>query len=157
MAIEVFQIEWTKLQPLDKALTQAIAQEGGVYIIVESTTNGMKPLYIGKTTSFYNRSSTHRNYASHLTVTKSKKYSISFGIISCFDKSHISHDITPEQLKEIESFFINEFKPHGNDLSTKKGYKGQPIIIFNSGARLFASNILTNCPDLVKILKKKLR
>ena len=138
MAIEVFQIEWTKPQPLDRALTQATAHEGGIYLILEDNDVGIKPQYIGKTKDFYTRSSTHRNYAMHLlSETKQRKYTISFGLLSCFDKSHISHDATPEQLRDVESFFINEFNPKGNSDATKKGYKGHPILIFNIGKKLF--------------------
>ena len=154
MAIEVFQIEWTKPQPLDKALTQSAAQEGGIYAIGQINANGTKLQYVGKTKEFYGRSSTHMNYASHLnTKTQLKKYFIAFGLISCFDKSRMSHDITPEQLKDVESFFINFYKPEGNSPATKKGYRGHPIIVFNTGKKVFKLKTLTNCPDLVKLLK----
>jgi len=52
MAIEVFQIEWTKPQPLDKALTQSAAQEGGIYAIGLINANGTKLQYVGKLKSF---------------------------------------------------------------------------------------------------------
>jgi hypothetical protein len=157
MAIEVFQVEWTKLLRFDRALTQSVAQEGGIYAMYVETPRIYQLHYIGKSKDFYKRSGTHRNSASHLmTEAQQKKCFISFGLISCFEKSRMSHDITPEQLRDIESFFINEFKPHGNDQSTKKGYKGHPIIVFNTGKRGFMGETLSNCPDLIKLLKANL-
>jgi hypothetical protein len=157
MAIEVFQVEWTKLLLFDQARMQSSAQEGGIYIEARETSRGKELYYIGKAKEFYGRSRTHQNYASHeLNKTEQKKRFITFGLITSFEKSRLSHEITPEQLKEIESFFINYYRPAGNNAITKKGYKGHPIIVFNTGKRGFMSKTVTSCPDLVKFLKTNL-
>ncbi len=110
--------------------------------------------YVGKSKDFFKRSGTHRNAASHMmTDAQLKKCFIAFGLVSCFEKSRMSHDITADQLLALETFLINDAKPIGNDEATKKGYKGNPIIVFNTGNRGFFQKVMSNCPDLVKFMK----
>ncbi len=154
MAIEIFYIDWTKLQTFDKALNQAASQEGGVYAMYRLTGRNYRLQYIGKSKDFSKRFGTHRNSASHMmNDNEMKKCFISFGLVFCFDKSRMSQDISPEQLRDIESFLINIKTPIGNDQGTKKGYKGNPIIALNSGNRGCFDKAMSNCPDLIKLLK----
>jgi hypothetical protein len=159
MAIEIFHIEWTKVLPIEKALSQSSSKEGGVYIMFRGIGSLYKPQYIGMSKEFIKRCSTHRNDITKITGNDTNKFFISFGLVSCFDNCRMSQDVTPQQLRDIESFFINEIKPAGNDSSTKKSYKGKPLIIFNhSDARLrkLFKKQMTNTPDLIKLLKSQM-
>jgi len=154
MAIELLRIDWTKLQPFTQVLTQAESQEGGLYAMFRLERSVINLYYIGKSIDFYKRSSTHMNYASHLIPDKDiKKYSVTFGIISSFEQSRLSHSVSPEQLKDAESFYINFYKPIGNSESTKKGYKGHTIISFNTGKCFQKHKVISNSDILIKFLK----
>ena len=159
MAIELFRIEWTKLYPFDKALNQPEAKEGGVYTLYKSVGGNKKLHYVGKSKDFTTRFSSHRQNTAHiLSETERKKCYVSFGLISSFEKSRMSSDISPEQLRDTETFLINALLPTGNDSSTKKGYKGNPIIIINGGkyTRPF-KKVMTHNPELLKLLKSNLK
>jgi hypothetical protein len=159
MAIEVFQITWTKHFPLDKALDQPEAKEGGIYALFKGTASSKRLHLIGKTKEFMGRFSTRKQYAANMmTETERKNCHVCFGLISSFDISRMSNNTDDTQLRYIESFFINKFNPEGNDPSTKKGYKGSPIIIINGGkvTKPF-EKVMTHNPDLIKLLKKNLK
>ncbi|MDO9333981.1 MAG: hypothetical protein Q7T57_05610 [Dehalococcoidales bacterium] len=47
MAIEIFNVEWTKPLPFDEALTQAASHEGGIYAMYIQIGHIYKPHYIG--------------------------------------------------------------------------------------------------------------
>ncbi len=67
----------------------------------------------------------------------------------------MSNDITAEQLRDVESFVINTLHPGGNGESTKKGYKGKPIIVINSGKRARSfDKIMSHNSELLKLLKE---
>lgn len=158
MAIELLQIEWTRLYPFDKALNQPEAKEGGVYALYKSVGGNRRLHYVGKCKDFSARVGSHRQSTAHiLSETERKRCYVSFGLISSFEKSRMSSDILPEQLRNTESFLINELRPVGNDPSTKKGYKGKPIIIINKGkfTRPF-KRVMTHNPELVKLIKDSL-
>jgi hypothetical protein len=160
MAIEVFKVEWTKVFPFDKALTQSASQEGGIYIMYKKGRSDIATLfYIGMSKDFQKRFGTHRNAASHMmTDADLKKCFVNFGIVTSFETSHLSHSFTTEQLHDLESYLINEVKPIGNSDSTKKGYKGLPIVVFNTGTKSRHLNkVMSSCSDLVKLLKAGLR
>jgi predicted GIY-YIG superfamily endonuclease len=158
MAIEIFHIEWTKIQPFDKAINQSSSQSGGVYMMCRQIGERYKLSYIGMAKDFSKRFSTHRNSATHLISDSDyKKLYVSFGLVTSFEKGRMTHDIESTNLKILESFLINEIKPEGNDASTKKGYKGEPIVVFNHATTLLKGVFkkeMTNSPDLLKFLKK---
>jgi len=157
MAIEIFVVDWTIPKPFKDALTQSASHESGVYAMYKVTGRNAILHYIGKSKDFYKRFGTHRNAASHLmNDAEMDKCLVSFGLVSCFEKSRMSQDITPEQLHDLESFLINSKKPTGNDDSTKKGYKGCATIVFNDGNRGGFPEIMTNNQDVIKLLKEKL-
>jgi len=154
MAIELFRVDWTKPETFEKALTQAESQEGGLYALVKKVGENFNLFYIGKSIDFQKRFGTHRNSASHfMPDAEFKKYYVTFGIISSFEQSRLSHDITPEQLKNAESFYINFYRPIGNSDSTKKGYKGNTIISFNTGKCFQKHKVISNSENLIKFLK----
>ena len=158
MAIELFRIDWTKLYPFDKALNQPEAKEGGVYALYKSVGGNKKLHYVGKSKDFTTRLSSHRQNTAHiLSETERKKCYVSFGLISSFEKSRMSSDISPEQLRDTENFLINYLLPPGNDSSTKKGYKGKPIIIVNGGKFIQPlKKVMTHNPELLKLIKANL-
>jgi hypothetical protein len=155
MAVEIFVIDWTKLYPFKDALTEAVSQEGGVYMVYKKTDKGGYDLqYVGKTLGFYKRFGTHKNSASHfMSEDEKRRCFIQFGLISFFAKSRMSHDTSPEQLQDIENYLINILQPDGNDISTKKGYKGDTIIIVNQGLKSHRlDKVVSNSPALLKLL-----
>ena len=158
MAIELFRIEWTKLYPFDKALNQPEAKEGGVYALYKSVGGNKKLHYVGKSKDFTTRFGFHRQNTAHiLSEAERKKCYVSFGLISSFEKSRMSSDVLPEQLRDTENFLINTLLPAGNDSSTKKGYKGNPIIIINGGKFIQPlKKVMTHNPELLKLIKANL-
>jgi hypothetical protein len=154
MPVEIVRIEWTKPQAFDQALTQAESQQGGLYALLKVSRAVTTLSYIGKSIDFHKRFGTHRNSTSHMmSDAELKKCFVTFGIISSFEQSQMSHNITPEQLKDAESFYINHYRPLGNDPSTKKGYKGNTIISFNTGKCFQKQKIISNSESLIKLLK----
>jgi hypothetical protein len=158
MAIELFKIEWTKPFPFDKALNQPEAKEGGVYALYKSVGGSKKLHYVGKSKDFATRFGFHRQSTAHmLSEAERKRCYVSFGLISSFEKSRMSSDTLPAQLRDTESFLINKLLPTGNDSSTKKGYKGNPIIIINGGKFVQPfKKIMTHNPELLKLIKANL-
>jgi hypothetical protein len=160
MAIEVFQINWSTLYPFDKALNQPEAKDGGgVYAMYKSINGNKKLHYIGKSKDFTTRFGFHRQNTAHiLSDAERKKCYVSFGLISSFDKSRMSNNVLPEQLKDIESFLINELMPQGNDSSTKKSYKGDTIIAINSGKFIKPfKKLMIHNPALEKLLRSSFK
>jgi len=154
MAVEIFRVEWTKLEGFDRALTQAESQEGGLYAMFRLNRGVNTLYYIGKSIDFYKRFGTHRNSASHLMSDADfQKCFVSFGLITSFEQSQMSHNFTDAQLKDIETFYINYYRPIGNSESTKKGYKGNTIISFNTGKNFQKHKVISNSDNLIKFLK----
>jgi len=154
MAVEIFRVEWTKLQTFSEALTQAESQVGGLYALARLNRGVTSLYYIGKSKEFQKRFGTHRNSASHLMSDNDiQKCFVSFGLISSFEQSQMSHNFTDAQLKDIESFYINNYRPIGNSEATKKGYKGNTIICFNTGKYFTKHKYISNSENLVKLLK----
>ena len=156
MAIEVFEIKWTKRFPVTKALQQPEAVERGIYAYYI----GDKLHLFGKTKEdFRQRFSTRNQYAkNYMDETQIKKGYACFGLISVFAKSRMGNGCTPKQLKDIESYFINRFDTKGNDESTRKGYKGDSIIVINSGIipKEF-DKVMSPYPELLKVLKRNIK
>ena len=69
------------------------------------------------------------------------------------ERLFLSQSALSQQLKDIESYYINHNRPLGNDPSTKKGYKGNTIISFNTGKCFQKQKIVSNSENLVKLLK----
>jgi hypothetical protein len=157
MPVEIFHVAWTKLVPFDKALNQSASQQGGVYALFKLVGRTYRLFYVGMSKDFYKRFGTHRNNASHvMTAADIKKHYVSFGVARCFEKSQLTHDITPSLIHQLESFLINTYHPVGNDASTKKGYKGNPIIVFNQTDTILRGVFkkqMCNSPELIKLLK----
>jgi hypothetical protein len=74
MAIECFEIRWTKPYPLEKVTKQSDANEKGVYIRSKLSAGKMTPTYLGKSTDFRERSKTHEKYTAYSGADMSKQY-----------------------------------------------------------------------------------
>jgi hypothetical protein len=158
MAIELLRIEWTKSYQFDNALNQPEAKEGGIYALYRSVSGNKKLHYVGKSKDFATRFCSHRQNTAHmLSEADRKRCYVSFGLISSFEKSRMTSDISPEQLRNTENFLINALLPTGNDPSTKKGYKGNCIIIINHGKFIQPfKKVMTNNSELLKFIKTNL-
>ncbi|MDO8717301.1 MAG: GIY-YIG nuclease family protein [Dehalococcoidales bacterium] len=157
MAIEFFEINWTKLHPFEKALTQPQVKEGGVYALYKLIGSSKKLLYVGKSKDFETRFCSHKNAADHLNTTNDrKKCFVSFGLISSYEKSRMSNDITPQQLKAVENFLIVALNPIGNGDSTKKRYTSDiHAIIVNTGVVAKPLNkFMSHNPQLLTLIGK---
>jgi len=155
MAIECFEIKWTKTYPFDKALLQPEAKRGGVYALFKGEVK--KPHYIGKATRFDNRLSKHkRSIFRMMNEAERKKCYISFGIVSSFEISHMTDVVTDTQLSSIENFLIMRLQPIGNGDSTKKRYTGKlPMIIANTGNVFNGLNkFMSQNNELLQVLGK---
>jgi hypothetical protein len=154
MAIECFEIKWTKLFPLSEIANQPEIKQGGVYARIIITGGTKKLHYIGKSTDFRQRTRYHRQATSHLGFDLKKHY-ISLGIVSVFDGIIMSPKCTSNQLNDVESYLRNTARPKGNDPSTLKGYNGSPIIIVNTGTiPKPLKKFMSHSPILLKVLGK---
>ena len=133
MAIECYKVEWTKPYPFKEAVNRPEARQVGIYAIYKTASSKQKPLYIGKSQDLGRRLGEHQQGFSHIGGKNTKKLSYSFGTIYSLSGSITTADISPQQLRDVESFFINELQPLGNGAATKKRYKGASLIVINIG------------------------
>ncbi len=158
MAIELFQIEWTKPYLFGEALHAPEASESGVYALFRSHGESKKLHYVGKTADFRTRFGTHKRAAARmLTDAELKKCSVCFGLVWSFEKTRLSRDVTPEQLGRVERFLINRLQPTGCGTNTKLGYASEyPMIVVNAGKVIKPfEKIMSHNPDILKLLGKK--
>jgi hypothetical protein len=150
--MQCFKIDWKGFYPLDTVCSELEARKSGVYAIYQISWGDIEYCqYIGKAQVFSERLQRHiRDYV-HLGQGN-PNYHVCLGIIHPFESTHI----TPQQLRDIESYLINIVKPKGNSPATKKGYKGKPILIINTGKTGSLSKVLCSQPDLLKLLKESL-
>ena len=155
MAIECYKVEWTKPYPFKEAVNRPEARQIGIYAIYRSA-GSKKPQYIGKSQELGRRLGEHQQGFSHTGVKDTKKIFYSFGTIYSLSGSITTADISPQQLRDVESFFINELQPLGNDIATKKHYKGISLIVINTGKPVPFSKVMAHNKDLLKLLKTNL-
>ena len=152
MAIECFEIRWTKPFPLEEVTKQSEVNEEGVYVRSKISRGKMMPTYLGKSTDFRERSKPHKLYTAYSGADMSKQY-ISLGTIYSFEKTQMVLGCSSSQLAHIENYLRNEADLKGNDPSTKKGYSGPPIIIINNGrVPKPLRKIMSHNDPLVKLL-----
>lgn len=155
--MECFRIDWKGLFSWDTAQNRPEAREDGIYAIYQIRGNSIKGLqYIGKSKEVGDRLTTHRQNISHFDSKGTSKYAICFGMIYSYETSRPSTHITPKQLRNIESFLINTYKPDGNSPSTKKGYKQEPLLIINTGKRYKIDKVIAHNPEIITLLKETL-
>jgi len=153
MAIGCFEVEWTKLFPSSDAETQPEAERGGIYVKVIG--RAKKIHYIGKSKELSKRSKRHRQDDRRSGISTARHY-VSFGIVHSFKGKERVRSCTPKQLTDIESYLINTVKPKGNGASTMRGYKGNPLIVINTGKVLKPiQKIMTSNPELSKLIATK--
>jgi excinuclease UvrABC nuclease subunit len=155
MAIECFEINWTKPFPLEKIARQIEAKRGGIYFIFKSGVG--KPYYIGKATNFEKRLNTHKQAFSRImSEAELKRCTVRLGLISSFETTHMSDTFTSTQLGSIENFFITQLQPKGNGGNTKKRDTGKyPLIAINTGNLCTGmGKYMSQSNDLLKALGK---
>ena len=157
MAIDLFQIEWTKLFPFNTALLQPETKEKGVYALYRSAGKAKRLYYIGKSGELGDRLGAHKQSMFRMmSEAERKKCFVSFGLISFFGRSRMSRDIDDTQLKSVENFLITSLQPIGCGENTKKRYTGDyPMIVVNTGkvAKPF-NKFMSQSSELLKILGK---
>ena len=154
MAIECFEIKWKGPYSLDAIQNIAEARDKGIYAVHK----GREVYYIGKSAKFGERLASHRRNWLHALGEKGVgQLRVYTGVIHCYKSTHPSQDITPSQLKNIESFLVNHKKPKGNPPSDKKGYKGlmSPIIV-NTGRVVSLDKVVFHSSSIEKLLKDNL-
>jgi len=156
--MEFFRIDWKGLFSWDTAQNRPETREDGVYAVYQMQGNSIRKLqYIGKSKELGSRLSTHRQGISRFMDSKGvSKLAICFGMIYSYETSRPSVHITPTQLRNIESFLINSYKPIGNSDTTKKGYKGEPLLIVSTGKRGIFDKVIAHNPEIVALLKDNL-
>ena len=156
--MECFHIVWQGLFSFEEARNDPAARENGVYVAYECTGRTIKRMcYIGKSQELGPRLGTHRlGLARFLREKDMRKYRFSLATILSLERSVASHDITPKQLSDIESFLRNHYRPSGNDESTKKGYKGEPLLLINTGKLGKIDKLIAYNTDLLPLIKKNL-
>lgn len=125
-------------------------------LFTELQVHKKKPLYIGKSQDLGRRLGEHQQGFSHIGDKETKKLSYSFGTIYSLSGSITTADISPQQLRDVESFFINELQPLGNDPATKKRYKGTSLIVINIGKPVPFDKVIAHNKELLKLLKANL-
>jgi len=153
MAIECFEIRWTKLFSYEQAETQPEARDMGVYARVIGKARRIH--YIGKSKDLSERCRTYR-HGDRRSGTSTAKHYVSFGLIRSFEMNKSMPSCTPRQLTDIESYLRNIVKPKGNDISTLRGYHGNPLLIVNTDKVLKPiQKIMTSNADLAKLIATK--
>lgn len=151
--MECFKIDWKGSYSLDEAQNKLEAREKGIYAIYRAK----KLVYVGKSVELGRRISEHNRGWSHFLSEKQRKQcSICIGTIYTYEGSSSSRDISSHQLQMVENYLINELQPEGNSGATKKGHKGLPVIIVNTGKRGKIRKIMCHNPELLKLLKDNL-
>jgi hypothetical protein len=157
MAIECFEIKWTKPFSLEDVANQTEVDNKGVYIRFIVSRNKKTPHYLGKSTDFRERSRYHRLATAHLG-SDLKKYHISLGVVYSFERTEMTLGCTPSQLKDIENYLRNKLRLKGNDPSTLKGYNGSPIVIINTGVvPKPIQKIMSHNPNLLKLITESVK
>jgi len=152
--MDCFKIDWRGFYTATEVRNQAESSGHGVYAIFEtgkgkSPTRNPKLWYVGKAKQLGNRIRQHEQELSRL----GKKGNYCIGIIYFLKEGREHSNITPAQLGNMESFLINSRKPDGNANSTKKGYKGKPILAINVGKMKAFDGVMCNDSNLLSLLQ----
>lgn len=157
MPIECYKIDWSKPFSFTEAVNQPEARQLGIYAIYKTVSAKKILCYIGKSQEIGRILSEHKQGISHMFSEKDiKKHCVCFGTIYWLRGSISTVDISPQQLREVESFFINELRPDGNGESTKKRYIGESVIIINTGKLISLDKVMAHNKELLKLLKDNL-
>jgi hypothetical protein len=155
--MECFKIDWKGFYTANEARNQAVASGNGVYAIYEtgkgkSSSKTPKLWYVGKARQLGNRIRQHEQSLAHRGV----KGNYCIGIIYFLKDGRDHSRINSAQLGNVESFLINSRKPEGNADSTKKGYKGKPILTINIGKIGEFEGVMCNDSNLLSLLQVNL-
>jgi hypothetical protein len=150
MATECFKIEWTGYYSFNKATSRPEANKLGLYAIYKPTFDEKNLLYVGKATKIGTRLNQHRQALQRLSSPEEvNELQIAIGVLTLLDGKSANQG----QLKDIESLFINRYKPERNAPSTKKGYTGRSALVVSTG-KTGRFNKLTTHDKTLSILIK---
>jgi len=173
--MEIFNVHWKGPYSFDEAISEPEARGIGVYAEYRSgskkieartaftTTTRIKKTkglyYIGKSKKLTRRFSEHKRGLSRFVGKEQlKKSAIYIGVIHWFMKTQSSTDISSRHLHDIETFLITfpSLKPPGNGEMTKQRYKGEDIMIINTGKIVSIDKFMCSNPELATFLKNSL-
>jgi hypothetical protein len=153
MATECFKIEWTGYYSLDNAQNRPEARKLGLYAIFKPDFDERILLYIGKAAEIGARLTQHKQEWRQLySPEELDEVEIAIGVLTSLDGDPVDR----EQLKDIESLFINKYKPKRNAPSTKSAYRGRSALVVNTGKRGEFSKITTHDKRLIALLEDSL-
>lgn len=149
--MQCYSIDWKGHYSFTDVQNQPESREIGIYGVYKRN----KVLwYIGKSEELGKRLAKHIEEWSHiLSKAEIKALTVCVGTIFSYEGSRPNLDIKAKQLNDIESYFINIYKPKGNAETTKKGYKGEPLFIVNTGKINKFDRILCYNVDFIKLIK----
>jgi hypothetical protein len=151
MPTECYKIEWTGFYTLDKAHSQPEARKLGLYAVYKPVLFDEPILwYIGKATEIGAQLNKHRQeWQKILSPEQLNELEITIGVLTSLD----GMPATERQLGDVESLFLNEYHPKGNDPSTMKGYKGRSALVVSTGKRVKVRKLTAHDKNLVKLIK----
>jgi hypothetical protein len=153
MSIDCYKVEWTKPFSFKQAINRPEARHLGIYAFYVKANTKNNLLYIGKSQEIGRRIIEHQQGLSHFEKNNMKNITVRFGTIYSLNDNITTADISPKQLHNVESFFINKLQPDRNSESTKKRYIGVPLIVINIGKTIPFDKIMAQNEDLLKLLK----
>lgn len=153
MATECFKIEWTGYYSLGNAQNRPEARKLGLYAIFKTDFDDRDLLYIGKAAEIGVRLTQHKQEWRQLySPEELDEVEIAIGVLTSLDGDPVNR----EQLKDIESLFINKYKPKRNAPSTKTGYRGRSALVVSTGKKGQFGNITTHDKRLITLLEDNL-
>jgi len=151
--MDCFKINWTGYYSLNEAKSCREAKKLGVYAVYRPI-GGKKVLwYFGKATEIGARLDDHRKeWQQVLSQNQIGKLQVAIGVIEFLEGNQVSQ----KQLGHIESLYLNEYRPKRNNESTMKGYKGDSILIINTGKTGQFPKITVHDKPLLKLIRDNL-
>ena len=158
MAIKIYEIKWKLFNSVEEARNSAESREDGIYIFYQIIRGIKKPIYIGKSKEKGRRLGEHEQGLNHFLNGKEKaKCSVCLGTIYKLEGTKAIPIITTTELTHIESFFIIEIPELRNGESTNKVYKGESVIIINTGKFIGFNSVMAHNKTLLSLLTENIK
>lgn len=150
MATECFKIDWTGYYSFNKAKSRPEARKLGLYAIYKPTFDERILLYVGKATDIGTRLNQHKQALQRLySPEELNEVQIAIGVLTSLDGKSVNQG----QLKDVESLFINKYKPERNAPSTKRGYTGRSALVVSTGKTGRFNKLTTHDKALLILIK----
>ena len=154
MAVQIFEIKWEGFLTIDGARTHRIARGSGIYICYKTVGGKKKPKYIGKSKNLGARLGDHKQGLMRFDQADAKKATFMLGEILDYGGDRVSADIDDTQLGDIETFLISKVP---NDNPSQKPYKGDSIIIVNTGKTVSLDSVIAHNTATLELISKGIR